>query len=53
MPDKLVVKKVSKEVDKKKIEPAPESGGCIEYSVFGLNPCPGDLDVNLVRFVAR
>lgn len=47
MPDKLVVKKVSKEVDKKKTEPALESG-CIEYSVFSLNPCPGDIDSNLI-----
>lgn len=47
MPDKVVVRKVTKEVQNKRIERAQKCD-CMEYSVFSLNPCPGDLDATLL-----
>ena len=52
MPGKRLVTKVSLGDESKKSERARECV-CIEYSPFSLNPCPGDLDVDLVRLVHR
>ena len=50
MPSNRLVKKVSLGDENKKTERA-RKWVCIEYYPFTLNPCPGDFDVNLVRFV--